>query len=439
MRYAALTMTIRRWFVFAALSASPVAVAGDCDVQFEPDGRAGRIAALVCADGLVEGDRLRVAGPSPRITYHQYLKRCAPDDKRRGIYAVLEQSAGAASGLELSSGNGEVACRADARAVADALSSARDPAHEEWWDAMPESEARYIDVGGIRTRYFDQGRGEVVVLVHGGQPSAADFNAREWQQNVPGLADRFRVIVPDRVGQGRTANPGDLEEYKNYYPLVVEHLLGFLRALGLERVHLVGHSQGGWPVTRLAIDHPELVASVTIVDSTMVTPAENAMRATRFYLWHTRYLHPADGETPESIRRGMRSFSHTGNHITDQRVERIHALAQQPKYRAARAWFERSLMSPAHPSYRALKAQIWDELRSGALRVPTLIVWGLEDPEDNFDAGLGLFRALADAGTPVRYHAFAAAGHVPYMEYPEAFNEVLSGFIRSTGRPARTR
>ena len=39
----------------------------------------------------------------------------------------------------------------------------------------------YVNVNGIRTRYFDKGKGETLVLVHGGQPSAPDFNAWEWQ------------------------------------------------------------------------------------------------------------------------------------------------------------------------------------------------------------------------------------------------------------------
>jgi 2-hydroxy-6-oxonona-2,4-dienedioate hydrolase len=305
-----------------------------------------------------------------------------------------------------------------------------DPPKPAFLNAMREDDAQFIDVDGVRTRYFDKGEGEALILVHGGQPSAADFNAWEWQQNFDGLAKNFRVLALDRIGQGYTDNPADLEDYADYYPLVVEHLYGFIRALGLERVHLVGHSQGGWSVTRLALDHPELVASLTIVDSTMVAPAANVKKATGFYIYMQNDLHAESGETAESIRRGMAFFSYTKNNITEQRVQRILELSRTAKYAAARDWFQRHYMSPAHPTFRALKEQAWEELRAGALQVPTMILWGREDPEGSFASGYAFFEALEAAGTNVRFHGFKNSGHVPYMEYPEAFNRLVSDFGR---------
>ena len=128
----------------------------------------------------------------------------------------------------------------------------------------------------------------------------------------------------------------------------------------LRRVHLVGHSQGGWPVTRIALDQPDNVASLTIVDSTMVAPATNAAQAVRFYIYHQNELHPASGETAESIRRGMASFSYTNNNITEQRVQRILTISKTEKYAVAEKWFVTNQMSPAHPSFRALKTRVWE-------------------------------------------------------------------------------
>ena len=295
-------------------------------------------------------------------------------------------------------------------------------------EAMAEDDAQYIDVDGVRTRYFDKGEGDALILVHGGQPSAADFNAWEWQQNFDGLAEHFRVLALDRIGQGYTDNPADLDAYADYYPLVVEHLYGFIRALGLERVHLVGHSQGGWPVARLALDHPELVASLVIVDSTMIAPAANVEQVMRFYIYMQSDLHPKSGETFESIRRGMAFFSYTKNNITEQRINRILALSKTAKYAAARDWFQSHYMSPAHPSFRVLKAQAWDEMRAGSLHVPTMILWGREDPEGSFGSGFAFFEGLQEAGADVRFHGFKNSGHVPYMEYPAAFNRLVTDF-----------
>jgi 2-hydroxy-6-oxonona-2,4-dienedioate hydrolase len=297
--------------------------------------------------------------------------------------------------------------------------------------AMTEADARYVSVNGIRTRYFDKGEGEILVLVHGGQPSAPDFNAWEWQQNFDGLAQQFRVIAVDRIGQGGTANPANLDDYENYYSLVAEHLLGFLQALKLDQVHLVGHSQGGWPVTRITLNHPELVKSLLIVDSTMIAKASDPTKAIRFYIYQQNELHPAAGPTVQSIRRGLEFFSHTNNNITQQRIYRILATSQTEKFAQASDWFNQSSMSPAHPSYRKLKAGIWDELLAGKLVTPTLIIWGEEDPEGSFPAGVAMAETLQEAGSPVSFHPFPNAGHVAYMEYPDEFNRVVTQFIQT--------
>jgi pimeloyl-ACP methyl ester carboxylesterase len=296
-------------------------------------------------------------------------------------------------------------------------------------DDMREEDARYVNVNGIRTRYFEAGSGETLVLVHGGQPSAPDFNAWEWQQNIAGLARQYRVIVPDRIGQGYTDNPPDLDAYADYYPLVVTHLLGFLDALNLEKVHLVGHSQGGWPTARITLDNPDRVHSLTIVDSTMIAKSANAGSAVRFYMYHQNELHPASGPTRQSVRRGLESFSYTGNNITEQRIDRILAIADTAKFHNASDAFDRLRMSPAHPTFRKLKEQIWQELLAGELRTPTLIIWGREDPEGSFPAGVAMYEALRDTGSPVEFYPFDAAGHVAYMEYPDRFNSVLAAFI----------
>src|SRR5512132_2153437 len=63
--------------------------------------------------------------------------------------------------------------------------------------------ATFTDVGGIRTRYYDYGQGEPIVMLHGGSRSGANVFSR----NIPGLAKRFRVIAIDRLGYGLTDNP----------------------------------------------------------------------------------------------------------------------------------------------------------------------------------------------------------------------------------------
>jgi 2-hydroxy-6-oxonona-2,4-dienedioate hydrolase len=430
-------MTPNKWSWAPFFLFAPTIVgATDCAIDSDALNRGEKKAFLICGEAITPAVELSgLAQANIDVLYRQPLRRCDVGDRRPGLFLVLR------AGPDATDATIEVSDRLTRTPACDALSLKvgrqalpSDTSPPTFLDAMAEADAKFIDVDGVRTRYFDtgwggKGEGDVLILVHGGQPSAADFNAWEWQQNFDGLSNDFRVIALDRIGQGETDNPADLDDYAEYYPLVVRHLYGFIRALGLERVHLVGHSQGGWPVTRLALDYPERVASLVIVDSTMVAPAANAAQAVRFYIYMQNELHPASGETLESIRRGMAYFSNTNNNITDQRVRRILALSQTAKYQAARDWFQTARMNPAHPSFRALKAEIWEELAAGALQVPTLIIWGREDPEGSFDAGVAFYEALAAAGTDVRFRAFDNAGHVPYMEYPGEFNRVVTEFI----------
>ena len=414
------------WLMFAVPMMATESTAGECSLDVTEIDRGGQSPILLCgagitADASIEG----FEAADIRILYRQKLRHCSPQNRNPGWYLVLRAGDKAT--------DARITVSADRKPLCNSLLAVSGVVHEpppqpDFLDAMREDEARYVDVNGVRTRYFDKGQGPVLLLVHGGQPSAADFNAWEWQQNFDGLAKDFRVIALDRIGQGYTDNPADLDAYENYYSLVVEHLKGFIHALGLERVHLVGHSQGGWPVTRIALDQPDLVASLVIVDSTMVAPAANATQAVRFYIYHQNDLHPASGETPESIRRGMASFSYTKNNITEQRVQRILTISKTEKYAAASQWFEQHRMSPAHPSFRVLKAGIWEELAAGGLKVPTLIVWGREDPEGSFAAGIAAYEALRQAGAEVSFRAFDESGHVPYMEYPDEFNAVVASF-----------
>lgn len=105
---------------------------------------------------------------------------------------------------------------------------------------------RWIDVGRIRTRYFQAGDGEPMVLIHGGAfgDKTGAANAEDWDRNFPVLAKTCRVISIDRLGQGLTDLPPGDEAYT--MAAAVAHAVGLLEALGEGPYHVVGHSRGGY-------------------------------------------------------------------------------------------------------------------------------------------------------------------------------------------------
>src|SRR5207248_8010315 len=106
-----------------------------------------------------------------------------------------------------------------------------------------------LEAAGLRLRYLELGEGDSVsvLLVHG---FGADLNT--WMFTQPALADGRRVVALDLPGHGGSAKevgPGDAEQ-------LTEAVSGAADALGLERVHLVGHSMGGAIAVLLALQRP---------------------------------------------------------------------------------------------------------------------------------------------------------------------------------------
>lgn len=116
---------------------------------------------------------------------------------------------------------------------------------------------QFVSTGDIDVAFQQTGDGQPFVLVHGFTGSKLDFqNQLSW------FAENRRVIAPDLRGHGQTSNAGP-------YTLsqLVDDLGTFLDALGLVRVDLLGHSMGGMATMRFAIENPERVRSLVLMDT----------------------------------------------------------------------------------------------------------------------------------------------------------------------------
>src|SRR5258708_27033340 len=116
---------------------------------------------------------------------------------------------------------------------------------------------RTVQLGDHRVVYSEGGKGEPVVLVHG-FGAAADT----WNRFAGRLTKRYRVIAPDLPGWGASTR---LEAESYGYSSQVERLHQFLALLGLGRVHLVGHSMGGFIASAYAARYPDEVITLTLM------------------------------------------------------------------------------------------------------------------------------------------------------------------------------
>ncbi|HTR50260.1 MAG TPA: alpha/beta hydrolase [Kofleriaceae bacterium] len=114
----------------------------------------------------------------------------------------------------------------------------------------------YITVRGIKTYYETHGSGPPLLLLHGGTGSADDFD-----RNTPALAAHFRVITPERMGHGRTA---DVPDRPFDYHEMAEDMIAFMDAIHVAKADLVGWSDGGIVALDIAMHHPDRVGKLAV-------------------------------------------------------------------------------------------------------------------------------------------------------------------------------
>jgi len=128
----------------------------------------------------------------------------------------------------------------------------------------PMGKVKFVDVDGVKTGYFEGGSGEAMVLVHGGSFGSA-VSANCWSPIFEDLAAHFHVYVIDKLGQGYTDTPLNDADYT--MDAVTRHIHRFMETLGIQKVHLLGHSRGALPAARIATDHPEMIENLVLFNS----------------------------------------------------------------------------------------------------------------------------------------------------------------------------
>jgi pimeloyl-ACP methyl ester carboxylesterase len=283
---------------------------------------------------------------------------------------------------------------------------------------------RFIDVEGIRTRYFEAGSGAPIALFHGGNfgfPGAAASSAA-WEPLFTRLASKFRVIAVDRLGQGRTGLPKRDDDYT--MTASSRHSAAFLRSHGGGPYHVVGHSRGGYIVARIAIECPDLVKTCTIVSSGSLSPG-----SVRNHIVHAHPPPPVGSHA--NIRWEHERYSFNPSVVTDEWVRESEELARTEDIKTSiRKMVDEKLETRVFvPDLMRERAATHRFLLEHGLSCPTLVAWGLNDPTADPENGKLLIEMLMhkQPRTEVRY--FNRAGHYVFREQPAAFAAMLQRFV----------
>jgi 2-hydroxymuconate-semialdehyde hydrolase len=266
-----------------------------------------------------------------------------------------------------------------------------------------------LDVAGIGTNYHDHGHGSgaepPALLLHGSGPGVSAW--ANWRTALPGLSAGRRVLAPDIVGFGYTDRPDGFTYTRENW---VAHLIGFLDALDLEKISLVGNSFGGALALWLAHRHPERVHRLVLMGSVGVEfPLTEGLDA----VW---------GYTPsvEAMDRVMHYFAHDQSRITDDLVRLRYDASTRPG--VAEAF---SAMFPV-PRQDGISALALNERDIRTIPHPTLIVHGRDDQVIPLEASLTLLGLIDHS----ELHVFGQCGHWVQIEAGDRFVELLDTFLR---------
>lgn len=285
-------------------------------------------------------------------------------------------------------------------------------------DAYP-FQSRFLALPDGRMHYVDEGRGEPVLFVHGTPTWSFEF--RGLIREMSGFR---RAIAPDHLGFGLSERPDGFEYTPEAHARALE---AFVDRLGLERFALVVHDFGGPIGIPLALARPERISRLVVMNSflwpldTDKQLAKNARFASS-ELGRMLYRH-----LDASLRLVMPSAFFDRSKLTPSLHRQYLSVFPDGGSRERVLWqLARSLLGSGD-----FYARLWQ--RREALRsIPSLIVWGMQDPAFTPQHLRRWQRALPAA----EVFDVGDAGHWPHEEQPQQVGAAISRFLQGSATPA---
>ncbi|MEP7075143.1 MAG: alpha/beta hydrolase [Acidobacteriota bacterium] len=284
----------------------------------------------------------------------------------------------------------------------------------EWNEDVAHAENSYfVNVDGIKIHFqqFGDEAGPTILLIHGYTASTY-----VWNTTAPLLADAgFNVIAIDLIGFGYSEKPRWFEYSIESQARMVSR---FMDRIGIGRATVVGSSYGGAVAASIALDYPERVEKLVLVDAVCNDGPKNhpLMRLAAF---------PGIGEALTPFVLDSKRFAFSRMHSTLAPANH-HLITQERVDSTVRPLSA----ADAHHSVLATSRN-WHAMRierdANLINQPTLIIWGEEDTVVPLRDGDSLHRSILNS----RFVVIPDCGHVPQEEKTELFSELVGSFCRS--------
>ncbi len=276
-------------------------------------------------------------------------------------------------------------------------------------------QAQYVEVNGLRIHYIDEGKGEVILCLHG-EPSWSYL----YRKMIPILSSGHRVVAMDFVGFGRSDKFTERDEYS--FKLHHDTVAGFINALGLEQITLVVQDWGGLIGLTVASEIPERFARLVIMNTGLPTGDEPMGRA--FMRWREFATSSPDLQIGAVIRNGTAQ----GDKISPEVLAAYESPFPDVTYKAGTVVFP--LLVPIHPDdpgaaeMRKARAALskWDK--------PALVMFSDKDPITR--GGDVFFRTLIPTAKDQPEIIIQDAGHFLQEDKGEEIAQYIVDFMART-------
>jgi pimeloyl-ACP methyl ester carboxylesterase len=284
----------------------------------------------------------------------------------------------------------------------------------------------FADIGSLRVHHVFGGRGSPVVFIHG----LGSSGYMEWRQNLEAVAARHRVFAPDLPGYGRTDKP----RARYTVPFFARFVRRYLEDRGLRSAALVGASLGGRIALEVALEQPQLVRKLVLVNTLGLGRPQVRMAQVAYGL----VTIPRVGEVAMKVARDALRWAPPGvirkvagryagvstdlaRTMDDAYLEDLREMYAADGFHNAYLSTIRSLINP-----RALFGGHHDVTqRLNELKIPVQLIWGADDPLFPLAHASRAQSLIQRSKLAVIEHA----GHTPQAERPEEFNRVLHDFL----------